>query len=330
MRQKREGPSADAQPIPYSLLLRITHWLNVPLLAIMVMSGIQIWWAYPAFGPRLPNPEAAYNLLAGREAPVDPAAKAFSAEYRDLVGRLAGTAGLGGWLAGGLQWHFAFMWLYVINGLVFLIGIALTGEARHYRLSGRDFREAPLQLLRYLRLRRDEPPPGKFNPVQKLAYWSALLAGLLSVLTGLAIYKPVQLAWLTQLFGGYQPSRLWHFLAAVFLVAFTGAHLLMVAAHGWRRGLAPMLVGLKADRELFVRAQRSFGRKILLILVEAACLAAAWYGGRALGWLLNALFGGQAPAAFWAFPLYLILRSGLVRWWRAPRRGAPLRSVISP
>ncbi len=101
----------------------------------------------------------------------------------------------------------------------------------------------------YLRLRKDHPPQGKHNPLQKLAYTFIVLLGVLSVLTGLAIYKPVQFSWLTTLFGGFQAARYWHFWAVWIFVGFTIVHVVLVFAvdppsframiTGWYRGRFP-------------------------------------------------------------------------------------------
>jgi thiosulfate reductase cytochrome b subunit len=101
----------------------------------------------------------------------------------------------------------------------------------------------------YLRLQKDHPPQGKHNPLQKLAYTFIVVLGILSVLTGIAIYKPVQFSWLTALFGGFQAARYWHFLAVWIFVGFTVAHVVLVFAvdppsfkamiTGWYRGRFP-------------------------------------------------------------------------------------------
>ena len=228
---------------PYSSLLRITHWLNVPLLLLMMASGFQIWWAYPAFGPDRPNPEAIYESLRGTETRADPRAINLGADYRVFLQSLTKTFGIGGWLAGALRWHFALMWPYTINGLIFLLLLLLTEEGRHYRIRRADFSGVKEMLLHPIKTFHHPPGEGKFNPIQKLAYNTVILAGVMSVLTGLAILKPVQFKWLTWLFGGYQPSRFLHFLVMLFLVIFMIGHFLMVISHGWRRGLAPMIVG---------------------------------------------------------------------------------------
>ena len=103
--------------------------------------------------------------------------------------------------------------------------------------------------LYYLRLRKDHPPQGKHNPLQKLAYTFIIFLGILSVLTGFAVYKPTQLAWLTALFGGYELARYWHFWAVWIFVGFTLLHVALVflvdpaslrgMITGWYRGRFP-------------------------------------------------------------------------------------------
>lgn len=187
-------------------IVRVAHWLNAVLLLGMIASGLQIYNAFTHFGPRgrpfLPNPWDG-----------DP----FPAPVR-----------LGGWLAGGLNWHFALAWPLVLTGLVYLVYLAVSGEWRSLLFRPRDVPAAWKMQLYYLRLRREHPPQGKHNALQKAAYSSIILLGVLSVLTGFAIYKPAQLWWLTALFGGYELARYWHFWAVWLFVAFTVVHVIMV------------------------------------------------------------------------------------------------------
>jgi thiosulfate reductase cytochrome b subunit len=208
-------------------IVRATHWLNTVLLLGMIASGLQIYNAFAHFGergaPYLPNP------WDGEPFPR--------------------WARLGGWLAGGLNWHFALAWPLVLTGLVYLVYLAVSGEWRALLFRPRDVPAAWRMQLYYLRLRREHPPQGKHNALQKAAYTSILLLGALSVLSGFAIYKPVQLWWLTALFGGYELARYWHFWAVWLFVAFTVVHVIMVFAvdpaslramiTGWYRGRFP-------------------------------------------------------------------------------------------
>ncbi len=209
-------------------LVRLTHWLSAILLVGMIASGLQIYIAFPHFGPR-GDPYPVPNPLAGDGVPA--------------------WARLGGWLAGGLNWHFALAWPFVVTGLVYLGFLALSGEWRSLLFRPRDVRPAVDMQLYYLRLRREHPPQGKHNALQKAAYTGIVVLGAISVLSGFAIYKPVQLAWLTALFGGYELARYWHFVAVWIFVGFTLLHVALVLLvdpaslramiTGWYRGRFP-------------------------------------------------------------------------------------------
>jgi thiosulfate reductase cytochrome b subunit len=187
-------------------IVRLTHWLNAVLLAGMITSGLQIYGAFRHFGirgePYLPNPADGYSFPE--------------------------WARLGGWLAGGLNWHFALGWLFVFTGLLYVGFLVASGEWRQLVFRPRDVPLAWKMQLYYLRLRKEHPPQGKHNALQKAAYTGAVALGALSVATGFAIYKPVQLGWLTWLFGGFELARYWHFLAVWAFVAFVAVHVVMV------------------------------------------------------------------------------------------------------
>jgi thiosulfate reductase cytochrome b subunit len=236
-----EAPSEPLPPGPpptqplvkrHHWLVRVTHWANAILLVGMIGSGLQIFNAYQRFGPR-DTPYAVLNPIAVVQA--SPAAPEW--------------ARLGGWLAGGLNWHFALAWLFVLTGLAYLLYLATSGEWRSLLFRPRDAKPAWQMQLYYLRLRKEHPPQGKHNALQKLAYTSIFILGALAVLTGFAIYKPVQLGWLTALFGGYELTRYWHFLTVFIFVVFTLLHVVLVLVvdpaslramiTGWYRGRFP-------------------------------------------------------------------------------------------
>jgi thiosulfate reductase cytochrome b subunit len=188
------------------LYVRITHWINAIAVFVMIGSGWQIYNASPLFPFAFPQ-----GLT------------------------------LGGWLAGGLLWHFAAMWLFVGNGLLYLAwGLA---NARFQR------KLLPLRLQDLLgdlgaaltgRLRHDDL--AHYNAVQKLFYLGVLVAGAVIVASGLALWKPVQLKELAALFGGYEGARLVHFFAMVSIVLFLLIHVVMamlvprsLRAMFWRR-----------------------------------------------------------------------------------------------
>jgi thiosulfate reductase cytochrome b subunit len=187
-------------------IVRVGHWGAAILIPGMIASGLQIYGAYSRFGER-----------GGPYFP-DP--------FQDRV--FPGWARLGGWLAGGLNWHFFLMWPLMIVGATYLVYLAISGEWKKLAFRPRDVRPAIEMQKYYLRLTKDHPPQGKHNALQKAAYSFILVLGILSVLSGWAIYKPVQLAWLTRLFGGFQAARYWHFCAVWLFVAFIVVHVVMV------------------------------------------------------------------------------------------------------
>ena len=187
-------------------IVRITHWVNAIALTIMVASGLRIFNAYPSFA-RKGETFCCYPF-AGKPIPAN--------------------LTFGGWLAGARNWHFAMMWVLVVNGFVYLAFIYLHGEWRDLvprRGIVRDIRE---MLKFYLTIRKDHPRQGKHNALQRMAYFAMPIVGVLAVVTGIAIWKPVELAPLTNLMGGYVWARYWHFWTMLLLVALTIAHIFMV------------------------------------------------------------------------------------------------------
>ena len=212
-------------------IVRLTHWLNAVLLVGMIASGLQIYGAFPHFGPRghtypLPNPFDSSRYHGFPEA-----------------------VRLGGWLAGGLNWHFALAWPLVITGALYFGYLIASGEWRSLLFRPRDIGPAMQMQLYYLRLRKEHPPQGKHNALQKGAYSFIMALGVISVLSGFAIYKPVGLWWLEAVFGGYELARYWHFVAVWLFVGFSILHVILVFVvdpaslramiTGWYRGKFP-------------------------------------------------------------------------------------------
>lgn len=201
------GSSAMREPTRrHHWIIRLTHWGSFLLIFGMISSGLQIYRAYPRFGER--GGPYFPNLFQNTVFP----------EWSRL----------GGWLAGGINWHFTLMWPLMAAGALYIIYLAVSGEWRKLVFRPRDARPALEMVKYYLRIRKDHPPQGKHNALQKGAYTGIVLLGVLSVLTGLAMWKPVQLAWLTAAFGGFQAARYWHFIAVWLFVAFTIMHVLLV------------------------------------------------------------------------------------------------------
>jgi thiosulfate reductase cytochrome b subunit len=182
-----ESALSRAPPI-HPAWVRVTHWINVLATAMMIGSGWQIYDASPLFGFIFP-PQIA----------------------------------LGNWLAGALLWHFAAMWLLVVNGVVYVTLGILTGRFRQKLLP-----ICPRAVLRdfvaALRGRLSHHDLSVYNAVQKLLYAGVLLAGIVIVLSGLSIWKPVQFWWLTAFFGGYDTARYVHFAAMTAIVTFLAVH----------------------------------------------------------------------------------------------------------
>lgn len=201
----------------HSLAIRWTHWINFPILTLMIVSGIMIYWADQAYTPFIPD--SFFEKL-----------------------------GVDQLLAYGLGIHFFFMWIFAINGFVYASYLLISGEWREIvpRLSS--FKDAFLVTLHDLKLRKTLPPQGKFNGGQRIAYFTIALLGFLQLLTGLAIYKPVQLQPLMLLFGGYEGARLLHFIFTILFMLFFMVHILQVLRAGWNN-FRSMVTGLEEITE---------------------------------------------------------------------------------
>jgi len=188
--------------------VRLTHWINVVAITIMIGSGLRIFNAYPAFARR--GSTFCCYPFEGHPIP--------------------NWATFGGWLGGARNWHFAMMWLLVANGIAYLVFIYLHGEWRDLVPRRRDPSDAWQMIRFYLFVRPDHPRQGKHNAMQKFTYFTLPVLGVLAVVTGVAIWKPVQLAPLTRLLGGYVWARYWHFLVMLAIVVMSVVHIFMVFA----------------------------------------------------------------------------------------------------
>ena len=202
-------------------VVRFCHWLNAIALLVLIGSGLRIFRAFPSFGSKLPQ----NDLL---DVP-----KAFT---------------IGGWLGGALQWHFTFMWIFVATGLLYLAYQFATGHFRQVLFMPRDVKGVWPMARHYFLFGPKPPLTATYNPLQKLAYTSAVIFGVLSTLTGLVLFKPVQFSWLAWMMGGFHLTRVWHFLAMCGFLSFIPGHLLMVLLHGWNNFYS-MLIGWKRDPE---------------------------------------------------------------------------------
>lgn len=210
----------------HPLAIRWFHWVNFPVLMMMIWSGLLIYWANDVYRISWSNhtlfkffPSGFYHPGAPDVLPEgvrDPAL--YHLDFR---------------LAEGMAWHFAFMWLFAINGLLYVSYTALSGEWRYLLPNRHSFREAIQVVLHDLHIRKDPLPRRKFNGAQQFAYTSVILMGAGSLLTGLAIYKPTQFAWLTALAGGYESARFIHFWLTIGYCLFFVVHITQVVRAGW-------------------------------------------------------------------------------------------------
>jgi thiosulfate reductase cytochrome b subunit len=182
-----------AQEVIHPIVVRVTHWINVLAVLMMVTSGWRIYNASPLFPFRFPN---------------------------ELT--------LGGWLAGALQWHFAALWLLVLNGLVYVTYGIVSGHFRR-KLLPISPRAVFRDVMQALRGRLAHQDLSVYNAAQRAAYLALVIDLALLVLTGLAIWKPVQLQELAAIMGGYEGARFLHFGAMALLVFIVLVHVVMVA-----------------------------------------------------------------------------------------------------
>ena len=195
----------------HQFFARWTHWVNFPILFVMIWSGLLIYWAYSVYRIGLGEvtlfhffPKSFYSILKLDHS-----------------------------LADGMAWHFFFMWFFALNGAAYVLLTFLTGHWREMLPTRRGLRDALLVTLHDLGLRKECPPQGKYNAAQQIAYSAIILMGAGSLLTGLAIYRPIQVHWLTSLLGGYEWARMEHFALTIGYVLFFVVHVAQVARAGW-------------------------------------------------------------------------------------------------
>ncbi|ACZ75538.1 MULTISPECIES: cytochrome b/b6 domain-containing protein [Dickeya] len=176
----------------HPLWLRCCHWINAIAVAGMLFSGWRIYNASALFDFSFPS-----------------------------------VLTLGGWLGGALQWHFAMMWVFVVNGVVYLTLGVIDGRFRRkfFPLSLRRLRD---DLTQALRGKLQHTDLSHYNAIQKVAYLGAILLGMGLLLSGLVLWKSVQLPLLRDLLDGYETARYVHFFCMSLMVLFVVIHLLMV------------------------------------------------------------------------------------------------------
>ena len=195
----------------HPLAIRWAHWINFPVLMIMIWSGMLIYWA---------NDVYTFTIFGHTFFKFFPAwfNKALNIPFR---------------LAEGMAFHFLFMLFFAINGFLYVLYTAISGEWRQLLPNRHSFKEAWQVLLHDLHIKKMLPPKKKYNAAQRIAYTSIIVMGFGSLFTGLAIYKPVQFYWATWLCGGYHLARIEHFILTIGYVLFFLIHILQVIIAGW-------------------------------------------------------------------------------------------------
>lgn len=191
--------------------MRWTHWVNFPILTIMIWSGMLIYWASDTYSITLFGhtyfkffPEGFYKALHIPQR-----------------------------LSEGMAFHFLFMWFFAINGLLYVLYTLISGSWRELVPQRKSFKEAWQVLLHDLHIRKMAPPQNKYNAAQRIAYTAIIIMGFGSLITGLAIYKPVQFNTITWLCGGYHAARIEHFVLTIGYVLFFVIHVVQVVLAGW-------------------------------------------------------------------------------------------------
>jgi thiosulfate reductase cytochrome b subunit len=211
----------------HPLAIRWLHWINFPLLFLMIWSGILIYWANAVYGIRV----FGYELF-----------HFFPAWFNEALG-------IPFQLANGMALHFFFMWFFLINGILYVAYTIISGEWRAMLPLPGSFKRAMQVTLYDLHLSKYHPPQGKYNDAQRIAYTGVIFMGLGSVLTGLAIYKPTSFAWLTWMLGGYEWARWEHFWLTIVYLGFFVVHVGQVILAGWNnfRSIVTGYEVVKAD-----------------------------------------------------------------------------------
>lgn len=254
----------------HSLVVRVTHWINLLALAVLLLSGLQIFNAHPAlyWGDVSTFAKPWVSLFAGERGGQGVGMTKIGSAYFETTGVLGFSGnevrGFPSWatlpsyrsLADGRRWHFFFAWLFVLNGLVYVGAGLIGGHVRRDLLPARD-QLTPRHLLReiadHARLRFPKGAAAlRYNALQKLAYLAVIFGLLpLMVLTGLSMSPGMNagLPWLPELFGGRQSARTLHFICAGLIVLFVLVHVAMVLVSGPLNSLRSMITGKFAVRQ---------------------------------------------------------------------------------
>jgi thiosulfate reductase cytochrome b subunit len=238
----------------HHLLVRWSHWLNLPILLGLILSGISIYWSSPIYqhkpDPRTGNFDVAADIGIWICAHV-PGLHRYSSPPDWIYNHMS----LGpGRLALALRLHWLCAYAFMLNGAVYVAGLIAGGGWRGLLPRWTDLLDA-FKMFRYyvgfplakLTRRRWSPPSlnTKYNALQRAAYFSVPIAGLLSIATGWAIHKPMQFQLLAAIFGGFDAARVWHFWLMWIFILFVIPHVILVFADGWDT-LRSMIAGWSA------------------------------------------------------------------------------------
>jgi len=190
---------------------RWMHWINFPVIFIMIYSGFRIYWSNDV-----------YRLGYGSTSLFDFWPDGFN-EALQLDRKLAQ----------GMAFHFTFGWFFALNGVAYVAYLLKSGEWRHVVPDRRALKDSVAVVAHDLHLRKTLPPQGRYNAAQQLTYGTVILMGAIALFTGLAIYKPTQLAPLLWIFGGYETARAIHFVVTISFLVFFLIHILQVARAGF-------------------------------------------------------------------------------------------------
>jgi thiosulfate reductase cytochrome b subunit len=251
---RRSGKPVVLVARRHHLLVRWSHWLNVPILLGLMLSGISIYWASPIYqhkpDPLTGNFDVAADIGIWICAHV-PGLRHCSSPPDWIYNHMSLGPGM---LASALRFHWLCAYLFMLNGAVYIVGMVMGGGWRALLPRRSDLLDAFRMFRYYLGIpfakltRREWPHPRfntKYNALQRAAYFSVPLAGCLSVATGWAIHKPMQFQSLAAIFGGFDAARSWHFWLMWVFILFVVPHVILVFADGWDT-LRSMIVGWSA------------------------------------------------------------------------------------
>lgn len=253
---EKSAAKESATPIVrrHHVLVRWSHWLNVPILLGLILSGVSIYWASPAYQHK-PDPTTGNVDFVADVGTWICAHVSGLHHYSSPPDWVYNHMSLGPYLlADALRLHWFFAYFFMLNGLFYIAGLGLSGEWRALLPHRTDLRDGLKMAWYYagkpvaIFLRRTWLQPRfttKYNALQRLAYFSIPVAACLSVATGWSIHKPMQLPWLAAIFGGYDAARMWHFWLMWLFILFVVPHVILVFADGWDT-LRSMIVGWSA------------------------------------------------------------------------------------